>query len=172
MGGETIYNWKNNWNVGVAICNNLLGVDKFTHTRLKIHAPLGTNSTPRAHVFISTLLILYLGKISHGVNEFFHDPCWTPYLQHFNAGSKFKSVEHRVRRSYSLSYTQIQHSRNARPIYQNNNPKASSQSLSDEVHTLFSFTDRKLMFAWSVKQKLLFLSFGSCLHQVIHRLAW
>ena len=130
------------------------------HTpRLKIHTPLGTNSTPRAHAFISTLLILYLGKISHGVSEFFHDPCWTPYLQHFNAGSKFKSVEHRVRRSYSLSYTQIQHSRNARPIYQNNNPKASSQSLSDEVHTLFSFTDRKLMFAWSVKQKLLFLFF-------------
>ena len=132
------------------------GGDKFTPPRLKIHTPLGTNSTPPAHVFISTLLILYLGKISHGANEFFHDPCWTPYLQHFNAGSKFKSVEHRVRRSFSLSYTQIQHSRNARPIYQNNNPKASSQSLSDEVHTLLSFTDRKLMFAWSVKQKLLF----------------
>ena len=50
------------------------GGDKFT-PRLKIHTPLGTNSTPRAHAFISTLLILYLGKISHGANEFFHDPC-------------------------------------------------------------------------------------------------
>ena len=52
------------------------GGDKFTHTHLvKNTYPLGTNSTPRAHVFISTLLILYLGKISHGANEFFHDPC-------------------------------------------------------------------------------------------------
>ena len=47
-----------------------------SHTHpVKNTYPLGTNSTPRAHVFISTLLILYLGKISHGVSEFFHDPC-------------------------------------------------------------------------------------------------